>query len=206
MRATVLIRYKTKLNRLSVERLTLALKVTLDLEFLLAVVFDAIFHAFRRVAAVLADFIVVGVVAVAVLADHFASILLLVQLSLSVGVNELSHVDNVLSAVLAGGAVARGAERETDQVLGVEHAVLLGFRSDLNKTAASQVTEGVVGNESHIAFFVKVTSRFDDGGLGEHALTQARVGGDIAVRSKAGGGNSRGDQSGKGDTEHHDER
>ena len=74
---------------------TLALQVTLDLELFLAFVLNALVVSLVDVALVLTDLIVVGVVAVTVLANHFASVFLLLQLHLGVSIDKVHHVDDV---------------------------------------------------------------------------------------------------------------
>ena len=185
-------------------KLTLALQVSLDFKLLLAFVFDALVVTLVCVASVLTDFVVIGVVAVASFTDHFTSVLLLVQLELGVRVDELGHVHDVLSSVLACRASIGGTEREADQVLGLKHATVVVFFGELNDAGASQVTDRVLGDEGHIALTIvsKVTGRFDDGGLGKHTGSQRRVSRNIA-RNEVGAGN-RGNHSEDGGTEHHD--
>jgi hypothetical protein len=112
-----------------------ALEVTLDLELFLlrasVVVLDTVFTTILSVALVLADFVVVGVVAVAVLANLLALELGGFQLGLGVGVDEVTHVDDVLAstraAVGAASARARGTKAEGNEVLGVGEGAIFGI-------------------------------------------------------------------------------
>jgi hypothetical protein len=92
----------------------------LDLEFIIAVVLDTVVHGGVHVASTLAGGIVVGVITVAILSDHLAVVFLLFHLGLSVCVNIIHHVDNILAAVGAAGARARRAESKANKVLGIE--------------------------------------------------------------------------------------
>ena len=157
---------------------TSTLEVSLDFKFLISFNLDTLGHLSIGVALVLASFIViVVVVAVAVFTDVFASLLKSVHLVLSPGIQELHHVDHVVSTSLA--LIATGvtwAKRELDKILGVKQTLLIiGLVGNLDQTAASTVFDGVVGDEGHIALFVKGTS------LGQEALSKLGSGLDIKV-------------------------
>jgi hypothetical protein len=184
----------------------LALQVSLNLEFFFTFVFDAFLHTCVGVALVLTDLVVVGVVTVAVLANHLAVVLLLSQLGFGVSVDEQFHIHDILASSRAGVARIGGAKSKANKVLSVELTFLtatLAFASDLNKAAASQVPERVVGNERHVTFLFEVTSGLHNLGLAEQSLAQARVGSDFTRRGEVGR-DSRGEQSNDSSTEHLD--
>jgi len=186
------------------DALTSALQVFLNLKLFTSLVFDAVVHALIGIALSLANVIVVGVIAVAVLADHLASVLLFLELRFGVRVDKLHHVDDVLAAARARRARV-GAESETDKVLGVEHAAIITttFHTHGHETGAAQVLDLVVGNKGNIAVLFQMTGLLDDVGLSEELVSGLGVGGDVAARDERVSGGHGGHEGEGGGTEHH---
>ena len=196
---------KNQNNNISKEARTSTFKVSLDFEFIISFHLDAFGHLGVSVALVLASFIViVVVVAVAVLTNVFTSLLKSVHLVLGPGIQELHHVHNVVSTSLARVATGvGGAKGELDKVLGVQQTTLgLGLGGNLDQTAASTVLDGVVGDEGHIALFVKSTS------LGQKTLSKLGSCFDIKVGNDGIRGTglacNKGKKKGGGTQEHGD--
>ena len=184
--------------------LTLTLKVFLDLELISSLVVDAVLGVLGDVALVFAVLLVVGIVAVTVLADHLATVLLLGELGLGPGVNELvqsGEVDTASRAAAAGGR--RRAESEFDKVLVVEKSfVLSSLSANLGKAGASKVLDGVLGDEGDITLVVvvvEVTAGLDNLGSLQKTGSRLGVGGDAVAgdkRTSSGHSGEEGDDSG----------
>lgn len=188
--------------------LTLTFQVSVELEFVLSFVLDAIGQAGVDEALVFAGLVVVGVVAVAVLTDHFASIFLGGHLHFAVGSDEIVHADNVLgkaaSAVIAASRVS-GADEELDQVLGVEKTFFTSsFLSDLDEGSARVVLDGVSVQPAGILLLVLVVL-FELTGLGQKTLSHLGVSGDVEVGDDflLGGGDTCEEGSEDGGAEQH---
>ncbi len=84
-------------------------------------------HSRIRVAASKAGFLVLGVFAVAVLANFLALVLNGGHLCLHDGVDEVRKINDVIGTVLAEGARVGGAELEMNELLGVHALVVLAL-------------------------------------------------------------------------------
>jgi hypothetical protein len=177
----------------------------LSIEFFLSLNFDTFAHASLLVALVFARLVVVGVVAVAVLADVLTSLLLLSHLHLSVSIDKVVHVDDIRSASLALVARGvRGAQAELDQVLGVKLRLFLSsaLSSNLDQRGASLVLDGVSGDPSGVALVVSKATLLDDRSLGQKAVSGTSVGRELS--GDDGGRSSSKGHGGKGSGfEHH---
>ena len=150
-----------------------ALEHLLDLGLLIAIVLlvlvlglvgvlvDAVVHAGVNKAVVLAVLLVVGVLAVA---GGLGVDLAVLELVLSVGLEEGVHVDDVVTvgAVAAAGVLvgARGggAEAEADEALGLDEGLVLsvGLLVPLGDVVASLELDGVVGDPGELDLLVLV--------------------------------------------------
>jgi hypothetical protein len=185
-------------------KLTCTFQVSLDFEGILSVVLDAVRQSSICVALVLAGLVVVVLtIAVAALANSLASRLLFSELGLGVGIDEVIHADNVLSAVGAAGARAAGAKSEANKVLLVEQAAILvvvatAFTAYLDETGASQVLDGVlVEGSALLVILFQRTGVLNNCRLVEQRLADLGVDRNITVRSEHG--------IGRGANEHREE-
>jgi hypothetical protein len=160
----------------------------LDLELFVTVVFDALAQSGIGVALVLANFVVVGVVAVAVFADGFAHLFLEGHLHLSVGVDEIHHVDNILGLTVGAGLARVGrAKGEFDQVLGVQDALfVICLLGNLHERGARGVLDGVV----HHPCVISVSVLIKGTSLRHKLLASSGLGGDVAIGDEGFGANT----------------
>ena len=185
--------------------LTAAFQVLLNVELFLSIVLNASVHAHVRVALGFAGIVIVCVLAVAVLADVFAGLLLGVQGHFSVCINKGVHADNILGSAVStrGARGTAGAKSELGQVHGVQ--VGLSFSifvvasslsiliTDLKKRRASDVLDGVSSNPGHVVVLVVVVVVFKLTCFSHDPSSSLGFEGDAIVGAKGG---SRDDESG----------
>jgi hypothetical protein len=165
----------------------------LDLEVLIALVLDTFLRARGGVALTLTDRVVVGIVAVAALANVFALLFLFVHLHLRVGIDKVHHVDNILGlSIGAATAFVRRAKGKLDQVLSVqERSTVLSTAfissGNLDEGGARLVLDGVVDQPTGVTVLFQATSS----SLLHETLSELGTGGDITLGEDGlGGGGS----------------
>jgi len=202
-------------HRIFVDFETTALQCLLDVELLLSVLVlvvvvahVAVVEPGVEVALVFACLVVVGVVAVAVLADAFAVVFLGIHFAFHVGVDEFVHVNNVIGTILAGRRTAvRRTKLEMNEpllihpivpipviVIVIVIIVVIPLTAEVSPVIimgrrALLELDGVIGYPGEVVVSVEATS------AGEEGSSDAGGGGDAVggrVDLLGGGGEAKG--------------